>query len=290
MHWTEPKNFSEWTQRLFSARTLLLSMLLMVLVISELRFDWVEQTLGSFLVSTNATRPESGAIWEIGKQTQTAHQAIEKIVTDRQSSYREAESATSFKQIAATIQPEEWLLVPPDLFRQLYLELPPEVAHEIIPSFDLLALINNRDWERTYFEKDRDGLNIYMLDKENRVLKRLPISPDLLYMMTDSHIALGEKLENYPIFEDRIYPGDLFFKVLKDLTPEVRKGVIRRPEHILRVPGNIVRMSISDEAISGFIQMGFEIESGAQKMVILLRGHEWAVWRLHSLLENERQP
>ena len=290
MHWTEPKNLSEWTQRLFSARTLMMSMLVLVLVISELRFDWMEQTLGSFLVSTNATRPESGAIWEIGKQTRTAHQAIEKIVTDRRSSYREAESATSFKQIAATIQPEERLLVPPDLFRKLYLELPPEVAKEIIPSFELLELINNREWERTYFEKDGDGLNIYMLDKDNRVLKRLPISPDLLYMMAYSDVAFGERLENFPIFESRIYPGKLFFHVLKNLMPEVRDGVIRRPEHLLRVPGNIVRVGISDEAMSGFIQIGFEIDSGAQQMVILLRGHEWAVWRLRSLLESEKQP
>lgn len=290
MHWTEPKNLSEWTQRLFSARTLMMSMLVLVLVVSELRFDWMEQTLGSFLASTNATRPESGAIWEIGKQTRTAHQAIEKIVTDRRSSYREAESATSFKQIAATIQPEEWLLVPPDLFRKLYLELPPEVAKEIIPSFELLELINNREWERTYFEKDGDGLNIYMLDKDNRVLKRLPISPDLLYMMAYSDVAFGERLENFPIFESRIYPGKLFFHVLKNVMPEVRDGVIRRPEHLLRVPGNIVRVGISDEAISGFIQIGFEIDSGAQQMVILLRGHEWAVWRMRSLLESEKQP
>jgi hypothetical protein len=290
MHWTEPKNLSEWAQRLFSARTLMMSMLVLVLVISELRFDWMEQTLGSFLVSTNVTRPESGAIWEIGKRTRTAHQAIEKIVTDRRSSYREAESATSFKQIAATIQPEEWLLVPPDLFRKLYLELPPDVAKEIIPSFELLELINNREWERTYFEKDGNGLNIYMLDKDNRVLKRLPISPDLLYMMAYSDVAFGERLENFPIFEGRIYPGDLFFHVLKSLTPEVRDGVIRRPEHLLRIPGNIVRVGISDEAISGFIQIGFEIDSGAQQMVMLLRGHEWAVWRLRSLLESEKQP
>jgi hypothetical protein len=268
----------------------MMSMLLLVLVISELRFDWMEQTLGSFLVSTNATRPESGAIWEIGKQTRTAHQAIEKIVTDRQTSYREAENATSFKQIAATIQPEEWLFVPPDIFRKLYLELPPEVAQEIIPSFELLELINNRDWERTYFEKDGSGLNIYMLDKENRVLKRLPISPDLLYMMAYSDVAFGKKLEDFPIFEDRIYPADLFFHVLKDLTPEVRDGVIRRPEHLLRVPGNIVRVGISDETVSGFIQIGFEIESGAQQMVIRVQGHEWAVWRLHSLLESNKQP
>ena len=264
-----------------------MSMLVLVIVISELRFDWIEQMMGSFLVSTNVTRPESGAIWEIGKQTRTAHQAIDKIVTDRRSSYREAENATSFKQIATTIQPEEWLLVPPDLFRELYLELPPEVATEIIPSFELLELINNQDWERTYFEKDGNGLNIYMLDKDNRVLKRLPISPDLLYMMNYSDVAFGERLDNFPIFEGRIYPGTLFFKALKNLTPEVRDGLIRRPEHLLRAPGNIARVGISDEAISGFIQIGFEIESGAQKMVILLQGHEWAVWRLRSLLESE---
>jgi hypothetical protein len=163
------------------------------------------------------------------------------------------------------------------------------VAQEIIPSFELLELFNNRNWERTYFEKDGEGLNIYMLDKENRVLRRLPISPDLLYVMAESDMAYGSKLDSFPVFEGRIYPADLFFQVLKDLTPEVRDGVIRRPEHLLRVPGNIVRVGISDETISGFIQIGFEIESGAQQMVILMRGHEWAIWRLRSLLESKKQ-
>ena len=69
---------------------------------------------------------------------------------------------------------------------------------EIIPSFELLELINNQDWERTYFEKDGDGLNIYMLDKDNRVLKRLPISPDLLYMMAYSDVAVGEDWKHFP--------------------------------------------------------------------------------------------
>jgi hypothetical protein len=289
MNWTEPKTFSEWTRRLFSVSALMISMLFVVLLVSELRFDWAEQTMGSFLVSTNAARPESGAIWEIGKQTRTAQQAIEKIVSDRQSSYREAGNATSFKQIAATIQPEEWLLVPPDLFRKLYLELPPVVAREIIPPFELLELINDRDWDRTYFEKDGEGLNIYLLNQDNRVLKRLKISADLLYLMAHTEIIAGKNLEAFPIFEDRIYVGDLFFRVLKQLSQEVRNGVIRQPEQLLGIPGRIARVGISDEAISGFIQIGFEIESGTQRMVILLRGHEWAVWRLHSVLETEKQ-
>ncbi len=290
MNWTEPKSFSEWTQRLISVRALMMSMVFLVLIVSELRFDWIEQTIGSYLVSTNTVRPEFGAIWEIGKQTRTAQQAIEKIVSDRQSSYREAANATSFKQIAATIQPEEWLLVPPDLFRNLYLELPPEVAREIVPPFELLELINDQDWDRTYFEKDGEALNVYLLNKDNRVLRKLYISADLLYLMAHNEIQVGQDLDDLSIFSGRIYAGDFFFKMLKQLSPEVRNGVIRRPEQILSIPGHIVRVGISDEAISGFIQIGIEIESGTQRLIMLIQGHEWAVWRLHSVLEAEERP
>ena len=287
MNWTEPKSYSEWFQRLISVRALMVSMFFVVLCVSELRFDWIEQTIGSYLVSTNPVRPESGAIWEIGKQTRTAQQAIDKIVSDRQSSYREAGTATSFKQIAATIQPEEWLLVPPDLFRNLYLDLPPELAREIVPPFELLELVNDQDWDRTYFEKDGEALNIYLLNQDNRVLRKLNISADLLYLMAHSEIRTGQNLDVFSVFNGRIYDSDYFFKVLKTLSPEVRQGVIRRPEQILSIPGRIVRVGISDEAISGFIQIGFEIESGTQGLLMLIQGHEWAVWRLHSVLEAE---
>jgi hypothetical protein len=288
MHWTEPRNFKEWFNRLISARSLVVGLLFLAIMTSELRFDWVEQILGSFLVSTNPMRPESGAIWEVGKHTQAAHQTIEKIVTDRQAFYRETGDASSFKQIAETIQADEWVLVPPDLFRKLYLRLPPEVATEIIEPMDFLELINHSEWARTYFEKDGTGLNIYMLDKDNRVLKRLSISADLLYLMVHSDVIFNKKLDDFTIFENRIYTGDLFFEVLNGLDDDVKNGIIRRPAHILRLPGRIVRVGISDEAISGFIQIGFEVETGAQRRLVLVRGHEWAVWRLHSLLEGKK--
>jgi len=289
MNWTEPKSHSEWFQRLISVRALMMSMFFLVLFVSELRFDWIEQTIGSYLVSTNAARPETGAIWEIGKQTRTAQQAIDKIVSDRQSSYREAGTATSFKQIATTIQPDEWLLVPPDLFRKLYLELPPELAREIVPPFELLELVNNQDWDRTYFEKDGEALNVYLLNKDNRVLRKLHISADLLYLMAHSEIQVGRNLDDFSVFNGRTYDSEYFFKVLKTLSPEVRQGVIRRPEQILNIPGRIVRVGISDEAISGFIQIGFEIESGTQGLLMLIQGHEWAVWRMHSVLETDER-
>jgi hypothetical protein len=287
MQWTDPLDFKDWTSRIFSFRSLFIGLLFLMVIISELRFDWVEQTVGSFLVTTNAKRPESGIIWEIGNQTRKAQKTLEQIVTDKQSSQREARNATSFKHIAATIQPDQWIMISPDRFRFLYLKLSPETAEEILPPLELLTLINNRQWDRTYFEKDGNGLKIYLLDKNNRVLKQLEISPDLLYYMEQSEMEVAESLNYFQKFENRIYPADRFFHVLQSLDENVRKGVLLRPENLLRIPGQITRVGISDEAISGFIELGFEIESGTQQTVLLLQGHEWAVWRLRSILERQ---
>jgi hypothetical protein len=287
MYWADPLDFKDWINRVFSVRSLLVCLLFLMVMVSELRFDWVEQIVGSFLVTTNGKRPESGMIWEIGNQTQKAQKTLEQIVSDKQSSQREARNAASFKQIAATIQPDQWIMISPDRFRSLYLKLSRETAEEVLPSLDLLTLINNKQWDRTYFEKNGDGLKIYFLDKSNRVLKQLGISPDLLYYMEQSEMEIAESLNYFQKFENRIYPADLFFQGLQSLDDHVRKGILPRPENLLRLSGQITRVGISDEAISGFIELGFEIESGTQQTVVLLQGHEWAVWRLRSILERK---
>ena len=115
-----------------------------------------------------------------------------------------------------------------------------------------------------------------------------PLNPELLRASKRGLNTTKEKLEDFNIFENRIYSGEVFFEVLNGLDDDVKNGVLRRPEHILRLPGRIVRVGISDEAISGFIQIGLEVETGAQRRLVLVRGHEWAVWRLHSLLEGKK--
>jgi hypothetical protein len=286
MDWAEPLDFRDWARRVCSFRSLFIGLLFLILLVSELRFDWVEQAVGSFLVTTNAKRSESGRIWEIGNQTQNARKTLEQIVTDNQSMQREARNATSFKRIAATIQPDQWIMISPDHFRRLYLKLSPETAEEIIPAFEMLTLLNDSQWDRTYFEKDGAGLRIYLLDKNNRVLRQLDVSDALLYYMEQSEIEIADSPNYLKNFENRIYPADVFFHGLQSLNAEVRKGALPRPENLLRIPGRITRVGISDEAISGFIELAFEIESGTRRTVIVMRGHEWAVWRLRSALEN----
>jgi hypothetical protein len=287
-NWSAPANFNEWLKRIFSIRPLLVCLLFLGFIISELRFDWMERTMGAFLVTTNSRRPESGTIWEAGRQTRQARKTLDQIVSDRQTSQQETRLAESFKEIAATILPDQWVMISPDQFRRLYLQLNPETAARIISSFDLLQLINREHWDRTYFEKDGDGLIIYLLDTENRVLKQLGISADMLHSMGESQVEADQSLDDMSQFHSRIYPADKFFLALDRLDARARKAVISQPDQLLRYPGRITRVGISGRHLSGFTELGFEIESTTQRIIILMNGHESAVLELRSKLDGRR--
>ena len=284
--WAEPRDFTEWAKRVFGLRPILLLLVLSSIFILELRFDWIERILGSYLVTTNSERPESGSIWEKSHQTRTAQQTLEKILTDRQTMQREARNAATFTQIAAKVALGKGVMLSADHFRKLYLRLAPSIANDIISPFELLGLVSEGRWRRTFFEKSITGLMIYLLDANNRVLRQLELDSVLLSQLKRGEVALAESLDQLPIFKNRIYPADQFFNSLESFPEEVRRSMLPHPERLLEVSGQIVRVGISDETLSGFIELGFEFFDGTQHHVVLVQGHEWAVWRLRSHLEG----
>jgi len=288
--WIEPQNVSDWMRRMLGMRPLLLILMVGILIVSELRFDWMERTLGAYLVTTNSRRPQSGAIWEKGRRTVTARRTLEKIVSDRQSVEREARNAASLSEIAAGLTSGQGVMLSADHFRKLYLQLSPGIAQEIISPFDVLHFFSSPRWRRTYFEKDGNDLMVYLLDADNRVLRQLEIQPEALLYMENENTASRETLEGLSHFENRIYSAENFFNALAAFPEDVRRSIIPSPETLLGLKGRITRIGISDEAVSGFIEMGFEYLNGAQRQVFIVQGHEWAVWRLRAMLENsERQ-
>ncbi len=285
--WAEPKNFKEWSQRVLGLRPVLVTLLVFCVIVLEMRFDWMERVVGAYLMTTNSVRPESGAIWEKGHQARTAQKTLEKIVTDRQISQREARSAGSFSQIAANLSPGQGVMMSVDRFRNLYLQLPQPVSQEVMSAFDLLKISSNGRWRRTYFENSGTGLIVYLLDGENRVLHRIDVSAQVLNQLDQESSAAVESLEELPNFKNRIYPAERFFTALDTFDEEIRRNMLPYPEMLLKQTGQIVRVGISDEAVAGFIELGFEILNGGQRMVVLVQGHEWAIWRLRSHLEDK---
>jgi hypothetical protein len=285
--WAEPRDFKEWAKRVFGLRPILTLILIGCVLILEMRFDWMERILGAYLVTTNFERPETGSIWEKSHQTRTARQTLEQILTDRQALQREARRAETFTQIAENVTSGKGVMLSADHFRELYLRLAPAIAQEIISPFELLGLASDGRWHRTYFEKSGIGLMIYLLDDSNRVLRQLELNSTLLSFLKRSEMSLAESLDQLTIFKNRIYPADRFFNALADFPEDVRRSMVPHPETLLAASGQIVRVGISDETLSGFIELGFEILSGTQRRVVLVRGYEWAVWRLRSHLEEK---
>lgn len=288
--WAEPKDLREWRRRLLGTRPVVLCLIILTAGLSELRFDWIEQTLGAYLATTNEARPQSGAIWDQGRQARTARQTLEKIVIDRQDSLREAREAETFGQIAERLAPGQGAMLGPDRFCRLYRTLPETVAGEMIPPVALLGILSQGQWHRTYLERSADGLAIYFLDGENRVLQQLQLS--LLQMTQASLIGVPQpgNLDTLTKFKARIYGAAAFFEALAGQPDDVQRGVLPRPGQLLDLSGQIRRVGISDETMSDHIELAFEIETADGTAVLLVQGQEWAVWRLRAALESPTGP
>lgn len=285
--WTHPQNINEWLKRIFTLRPVVLVLLLSMGLIAELRFDWAEHMVGRYLVTTNAFRPESGAIWEKGHRTEDARQVLEKIVTDKLAVQREARDAQNFTQIAQALSRGIELIISADHFRHLYNELPPALAAELLSPYALVHMVSKNEWDRAFFEPAANGFNIYLLNRDNRVLKQLTVSGDMLARMEHGETPRTDTLENLPQFENRIYAADRFFKALEAVSEDVRRQGVPWPENLLKSPGRVSRVAISDEVLSGYIEMGFEMEESNQTRVILFQGRDWAVARIRAVLEGE---
>jgi hypothetical protein len=285
--WSHPPTIGDWLKGMVALRPIVLVLLLSLGLIAELRFDWAEHLVGRYLVTTNPFRPESGAIWEKGHRTEDARQVLEKIVTDKQAVQREARDAQNFTQIAQALSRGIELIISADHFRHLYNELPPELAAELLSPYTLVRIVSKNEWDRAFFEPGASGFSIYFLNKDNRVLQQLTVSADMLARMEHGETPRIDRLENLPQFANRIYAADRFFRALESVSEDVRRQGVPWPENLLKSPGRVSRVAISDEVLSGYIELGFEMEEPTQTRVILFQGRDWAVARIRAVLEGE---
>ena len=258
------------------------------MLLTELKFDWLERGVGATLVSTNAERPESGAIWEKGRKTQAARTTVERLATDREAYQRMARNAGSLNEIVGTLAPGQGVMLSAEHFRELYQKLPQGFTAELLSPFDLLRLVSEGRWSRVYLEKSADGLMVYLLEPNNHVLRQVKVGAASLTVLARGSTAASRSLEDLSSFQNRIYPAERFFAVLASLPADVQRSLIAQPERLLEISGQITRVGISDESAAGLVEIGFETRSGSQPRVFLVQAQDWAVWRLRSLLEGRK--
>jgi hypothetical protein len=281
-----PENLKQWARRLLAPRAFGIVLILTTLGGTELRFDWVEQSVGAYLATTNAYRPESGTVWDQGHQTEQARQALSQYMSQRQNVQMEARRATSLGQVVSGITDERGAMISAEHFVELFLALPPVISHEIISPFTLLAQLSSGQWQRTFFERQDQQLSIYLLDNQNQVLHRLVVGSGLLEHILRGEVAVSSSLAGLSDFANHIYPAQRFFELLNSYPEAVRQGILAHPDDLLHISGRIVRVGISDRVSEDVIDLGFEVEGTQGLKVILTQGNADDVRRLQRALEG----
>ncbi len=283
--WSEPQDLKTWMARGLSLRGTVLFLSLLAILISEVRFSWVEVLLGRYLAVTNSHRPESGSVWEQGRLKQVATQTLEQMVTQQLTTQREAREASSLAQLIDGLSESEGAMISAAQFKSLYIQIPEAAARNLFSPILMLRISAEKSWDRVYMERENGQVGIYLLDRGNNVLSYKTLTDQQLKSTgSEPHILAGT-LDEQPEFAGRIYPADRFFMALDTLAPETQRGVLSQPGTLLSAQGTPLRVGISDEVTADMIRIGIEMDTPQGRQIILAMGQEWAVWQVRMLLE-----
>lgn len=286
IHWYDPTDMKNWCRRLLVPRSVILVCLLLLLGITEFRFDWIEKAVGAYLTTTNAHRPRSGAIWDKGREADSARSTLAQYAAQRRHLQREVRQATSLGQLLSNLGDDKGAMISSEHFIELYLKLPPVLSHEIASPFTLLSRRSGGQWQRTFLERKNDQLHVYMLDADNQVMHRLSIGQLLLAHIQRGEVAIRTGLDQLADFNGRIYSAERFFAALSDLPEEERNRVVAHPEDLLRVNGRIERVGISDRVMGDAVDLGFEVNGLDGPRVVLMQGAQDQVRRIQRMLDD----
>lgn len=285
--WYEPPGFFEWLRRTFCFLNIAVFMVTAMVVFSEFRFDWFENLVGSYLISTNEFRPETGAVWETGKQTSNAHEYINKIISQKEDARQSVHQASSFSGLASRLLPGEWVTLEKQRFKMLYLALEKSTALKLIEPARLVWLLNGSSLDRIFCEGITGGIKIYFIDSENRVIKQIDLKKQEIFEIENGVKPVSGQLGQIDGFAGRIFSAEKFFDALFKLPADIIPDLMANPEALLEQDGKITRVGIWNEAKNGYIELGFEFEKPHGSQVVFVKGREWAVWQLSLNLKGE---
>jgi hypothetical protein len=281
MYWYEPADFAEWLKRFFSIANLIVLIFISVFIYSEFKYNWCENIIGIYLASTNDQRPETGTIWDSGKQAFKAHENLSSIIDKNQNIRETAGKALSFAELLSGIKPEEWVTLETQQIKTLYQSLDRELAFKIINPAKLIWILNSDTVDRIFCKGTEQGIKIFFVDADNRVIQEITIrKEDIIATDTDETPAKYGSLEEVPGFGERIFPAEIFFKELMDISEDIIPDLISDPKLLLDQKGIIKRVGIDNEVKSGYIKIGFEFHTTEGAKIVFVNSREWAVWQL----------
>ena len=233
--------------------------LFILLLVLEFTTDFAEIVVGKIIDLTNPLRPKAGTFWEINKKDQLANDRLIEIAKNIPINEDDFVEINDLKQLSEILEQEQTVLLSPEQFRNIYHQIPPRFAFEIISPFDILKLSHSRKWSWTKITKAENSLSFFFMDGDKQLLMDTYPPLTVLYELPLANNLRSVTIDSMPMFQGRTISREQFFAAFDELSDQVKLQLINNPFQLIEWESNIRKVGISRYAIDNTVMLGFEV-------------------------------
>ncbi len=262
--------------------------LITLLCFFEVRFNFAERMLGYYLYWQNDSRPKIGRMWEFHGKNIAALGSIEEVVSNLKKVKSKVINISDFRDLFLLIEKEDDLAISKSRFIALQKSLPSELSEIFFPPSDILSLFYSSTWDRTFFVKGNMEVEVLLVDSNNRVLKKTAVDEERINLIKSTGEIVKKSLDDIDEFKNRIYSASDFFSRLQNMDEYAKSKIIQDPGRFFEWGRKLKRVGISEYSRSGWIKIGYELESGLKKQTAIFELDEFAVYELMDQLNPRK--
>ncbi|HUU26711.1 MAG TPA: hypothetical protein VM123_02775 [archaeon] len=254
----------------------------------EFRYNYVEKAIGRYLFWHNASRQESGQIWETVSLSENVQQRLDDLVRNKRQETTLIESITSLDQLVEQVHAREKIVMTRDRFLEMYADLPLYQSSLLIEPVDLIELIGQlANWQRTLIAFEEGNLSFYLVDGLNNVLKELSLSSEYINFFLSEKETRALGLDAFPWLREKFYPADVFYDAFSLLTPEERGGIPLSALNLISWRYRLQQVAVNHQSLIGErMEIGFELSGDEGLYTVRILGRSLSVLSLTDKMDS----
>ena len=240
---------------------MLFAAIVIAVVWLEFQYSYFERAIGQYLAWHNSERVAAGTIWETVNTSEDVQDKLENLVQEARQRESVENDVSSVLELVELVNSRERLVLTRDRFLEIYSLFPRFESSVIIDPVYLLELIGKYpSWERTLLTLGDRGLSLDLIDGSNAVLHSLLISGSYIDFFYRDRSTRESNLDAIPVFRGAIYPAEIFFNSLVQLSPSEQAGIPLGMNDLLAWRYRLQRVGISRSGgLGDRVEMGFEV-------------------------------
>ena len=225
---------------------------IIVLVVAELYFHFIEFGIGHYLVWQNEGRERVGRSWAEAKNVTAAGTSLESYSQKVRQEEQRLRQINTLNELLQLLQSETRVTLPPEVFLRVYNSLPQALNPLFIPADELIEYRVNGELENVYVELGSNGLRTVFLSPGNKILLENTLDPQALDMLKTHGTSQVIDISNDDRFRARKFTLRRFQQLLDEISFETKTSFLNAMPALLEVANQNPRIAISNEIVDNF--------------------------------------